>query len=142
MNLTRILGLAAVLTAAATTNSMALLWGPSGSSKTMNWSDANNWNNDDLSQSLYPPAANTSAVFENVYFTGFTNVLGAVNNIVDTNFSIGAAQYTSYANGPTNSTGVNTNAFYTTLIPAGVSLTLGDASYAGSGVIATLAVGD
>jgi autotransporter-associated beta strand protein len=131
MNITRILATTALLTTAATTTLMAdaLQWGAGGSSK--NWSDGNNWNNHATFQAPYgsPPGASDVVDFEDAFYTtGYTNVQGAVNNIVDTNSSIGAVNY--YA---TN------NHFYTTLIPAGVSLTLGGL---GSGALAALAVGD
>jgi fibronectin-binding autotransporter adhesin len=136
MNLIRKFVLAAVLTAAATTTSMAipLEWGNGGLSQ--NWSDTNNWNYFISPTSYFfpwtsPPGPSDVVNFEDQLYSqgftqGWTNVQGAVNNIVDTNYSIGAANY--YA---TN------NHYYTTLIPAGVSLTLG-----GSGMPAALAVGD
>jgi autotransporter-associated beta strand protein len=128
MYLIRILTMAAVLTAAATTTSMAALqWGAGGSSK--NWSDGNNWNSFPSAPYGSPPGASDVVYFEDaLYSTGYTNVAGAVNNIVDTTSSIGVANYTA-----------TTNHYYTTLIPAGVSLTLGDS---GSGMAAALAAGD
>jgi autotransporter-associated beta strand protein len=124
MNKIRILALA-VLTAAATMTSMgavSLQWGAGGSSK--NWSDGNNWQ-----PSSSSPGASDDVYFEDaLYSTGYTNIPGAVNNIVDASTSVGAVNYTAM-----------TNHFYTTLIPAGVSLTLGDS---GSGMAAALAAGD
>ena len=129
MNRIRILALAAVLTAAATTTSMAaaLQWGAGGSSP--NWSDGNNWNSFPTAPYGVPPGPSDAIYFEDaLYSTGYTNVPGAVNNILDTTSSIGAANYSAM-----------TNHFYTTLIPGGVSLTLGDS---GSGAAAALAAGD
>src|SRR6516165_439844 len=137
MNRIRILALAAVLTAAATTTSMAaaLQWGAGGSSP--NWSDGNNWNSFPSAPYGSPPGAADVVYFEDaLYATGYTNVSGAVNNIVDANSSIGAAIFTAMAY-PTATQ--PTNHYYTTLIPAGVSLPLGDSS---ANAAAALAVGD
>jgi autotransporter-associated beta strand protein len=136
MNLIRILPLAAMLAAAATTTtSMAaesLQW--HGSSPSLNWSDTNNWYNFAVRPSTNwdsPPGASDVVYFEDtLYSTGYTNVAGAANNIVDTNSAVGAAYYTA----------VSTNGaphFYTTLINTGVTWTLG-----GLGATNALAVGD
>jgi autotransporter-associated beta strand protein len=130
MNVIRKLAMAAALTAAATTTSRASVsfqWGARGSSK--NWSDGNNWNSFPSAPYGSPPGVADVVYFEDaLYSTGYTNAPGAVNNIVDTTNSIGAANYTAM-----------TNHYYTTLIPAGVTLTLGDS---GSAMAAALAVGD
>jgi autotransporter-associated beta strand protein len=144
MNIMRKLAMVAVLTAAATTTSMAvpLQWGTGGLS--LNWSDTNNWN---YSPTYFPwvspPGLSDVVNFEDALYQlgftrGWTNVPGAVNNIVDTNFSIGAVNYTARTPSYTDLT-PPTNHYYTTLIPAGVSLTLGGS---GSGMTAALAVGD
>src|SRR5215831_2543440 len=139
MNLIQKLALVAVLTAAATTTSMAttLYWSTNGSS--LNWSNGNNWywnlspngipygappqpsdvvNFEDLQASHYPP--------------GWTNAAGLVNNIVDTNYAVWAAYYTAVSLPP------NTNHFFTTLITSTNTLTLGG----GGAVYPPLAVGD
>jgi autotransporter-associated beta strand protein len=55
-----------------------------------------------------------------VYFSNLTgtNIVGAVNNIVDANNALGSAWYTAQAQS-------GSILFYTTLIPSGVTLTLG-----------------
>ena len=83
-------------------------WTGLGSS--LNWSDSNNW--DSL------PSTNQPAYFEDLLYSGYTNVAGAVNNIVDTNNAAGSAVYTALS----QASGTH---FYTTLIPSGVTLTLG-----------------
>ena len=79
------------------------------SSSGLNWSDAANW---DPSM----PGSHDSVYFGEL--SGYTNVAGAVNNIVDANIALGSAWYTAQAlSGSIH--------FYTTLIPPGVTLTLG-----------------
>jgi autotransporter-associated beta strand protein len=63
------------------------------------------------------PGSNDSIYFGEL-FNGYTNIAGAVNNVVDANSALGSAGYTAFA----QSGGVH---FYTTLIPSGVTLTLG-----------------
>jgi autotransporter-associated beta strand protein len=140
MNLIRKLAMAVVLTAAATTTSMAfpLEWSIGGLSN--NWSDNSNWvwiyGFPSWSVSAVPPGPSDVVSFEDQLYTigfnpGWTNLAGAVNNIVDTNSAAGAVNYTAVS-----TTGAPH--FYTTLINPGVTLTLG-----GLGTFSpTLAVGD
>src|SRR6516162_9304589 len=149
MNIIHKLTMAAVLTAAATTTTMAasLAWVAGGS--TMNWSITTNWVAFDQFGNPFPlmnpPGPSDAVSFEDaVYAQGFnpgwTTVPGAVNNIVDANTTIGVLNYTASAQSldPTQAT----NHFYTTLIPAGVTLTVGASSPGNSGFPASLAVGD
>jgi autotransporter-associated beta strand protein len=138
MNLIRKLAMAAVLTAAATTTSMAspLEWSPGGLSN--NWSDTNwVWINSFPSWVWTgPPQPSDVVNFEDQLFPlgfnpGWTNVAGAVNNIVDTNSAAGAVNYTAVSV-------AGANHYYTTLINSGVTLTLGSLGTSSP----TLAVGD
>jgi autotransporter-associated beta strand protein len=142
MNLIRKLALAAALTAAATTTSMAytLEWSASGSSNS--WSDPTNWvqiySFPQWQPWMVPPGPSDVVNFEDQLYTigfnpGWTNIAGAVNNTVDTNLTVGAANYSAVA-----VSGSTTNHYYTTLIKSGVTLTLGGLG-AGN---AALTVGD
>jgi autotransporter-associated beta strand protein len=140
MNLIHKLALAAVLTAAATTTSMAASFEWSAGGFSQNWSDTNNWAfvipPSSWTLSTSPPGPSDVVNFEDALYVngfppGWTNVPGAVNNIVDANIAVGGANYMAVSAGTTNH-------FYTTLIPSGVTLTLG-----GLGVVyPALAVGD
>ena len=89
------------------------------------WSDSANW------YTGFTPTAYDAVYFEDVIASGYTNVSGAVNNVLDANYSVGALLHTA------NSSGTNLH-FYTTLIPGGVTLSLG-----GFGAIfPALSVGD
>jgi autotransporter-associated beta strand protein len=129
MKLIHKLALAAVLTAAATTTSLAdsAKWSSGGLSN--NWSDTNNWVY--IPQFPPPPWNRHTSLpgsldvvnFEDIFYTlgyppGWTNAPGVVNNTVDANTAVGAANYTavSVAAAPH---------FYTTLINSQVTLTLG-----------------
>ena len=68
------------------------------------WSDTNNWS------LLQLPLAGDSVVFTNTI--GCTNVLGAVNNVVDRNWTINSLSYEALSNN-----------FHTTLINPGSTLT-------------------
>jgi autotransporter-associated beta strand protein len=140
MNLIRKLAMAAALMAAATTTSMAYSLEWTAGPLSNNWSDNNNWvwiyGFPSWSVSAAPPGPADVISFEDQLFTigfnpGWTNVPGAVNNIVDTNTAVGAANYTAVS-----VTGANH--FYTTLISPGMTLTLGGLG-AGN---AALVVGD
>ena len=92
---------------------------------TQNWSDASNWDY------LSTPGAYDQLYFEDLLFPAApTNVIGAVNNIVSLNTSVAAVKYMA------NVISGDPVHYYTTLIPTGVTLTLG-----GSGGMA-LIVGD
>src|SRR5215471_12872119 len=94
MNMIRKLALAAVMTAAATATSMALPLNWSAGGQSNNWSDTNNWA---LVDSPYewvlltrPPGLSDVINFEDQALSvgfppGWTNTLGAVNNIVNSN---------------------------------------------------------
>jgi autotransporter-associated beta strand protein len=127
MNLIRKLAMAAVLMAAATATSMAYSLEWSAGPLSNNWSDNNNWvwiySFPSWSVSASPPGPFDVVSFEDQLYTigfnpGWTNIPGAVNNIVDTNSAAGAVNYTAV------SVGTN-NHFYTTLINSGMTLTLG-----------------
>jgi autotransporter-associated beta strand protein len=78
------------------------------SSSGLNWSDVANW---DPSM----PGSHDVAYFGNL--TG-TNIAGAVNNVVDANTALGSVWYTAQAQS-------GSILFDTTLIPPGITLTLG-----------------
>src|ERR1035441_6015800 len=69
------------------------------------WSDSNNWS------LLQLPGAGDSVVFTNAI--GSTNVQGAVNNVMDTNWTINSLCYAALSNN-----------FQTTLIKTGQTLTV------------------
>ena len=88
-----------------------LYWTPVTS---LNWSDPGNWT---------PPTALDTVYFEDLLNpASATNNAGLVNNIVDTNFTLGTAIYNAQA--VTNSGGTAPLHYHTTLIPAGVGLGL------------------
>jgi autotransporter-associated beta strand protein len=103
-----------------------------GLGSTLNWSDGN-W------AVALPSSSGVSWFEDTLYTTGFTNVSGAVNNIVDTTTSVGALYYNCFCQAPNTTSAPNPYYhFSTTLIPAGNTLTVG-----GLGATATtLAVGD
>jgi hypothetical protein len=97
---------AAVLSIPSPSPAAVVSW-TGGSS--LNWSDPANWDSP-------IPGSHDSVYFGEL--VGFTNVAGAVNNIVDANSALGSAWYTAFA----QAGGIH---FYTTLIPSGSTLTLG-----------------
>jgi hypothetical protein len=99
----------------------ATLWtGGGGTDQT--WSQGLNWS------TSQPPTPTDPLYFEDYFSTGYTNVAGVINNIVDANTSALEAHYTALV--PASKAGITNSHFYTTLIPAGVTLTLGNAGYA------------
>jgi autotransporter-associated beta strand protein len=131
MKITQKIAVAALL-AGSLTASIAQpngTWTGQGTGSTnLNWSNPNNW------AGVTPPGIFDKVYFEDLFFNGWTNKIGAVNNIVDTNSAVGTLYYSAYSK-------VNTtnNHYHTTLIPGGVTLTVGGAF--GSSA-PTMAVGD
>ncbi len=128
MNIIRKLAIVTLFGSAIAAAHAGFQWGGTSS---LNWSDVANWN-------VFPgsapaiPGSSDSIYFEDLlYTTGFTNSAKTVNNVVDANLSVGAANYTALSYSTTNH-------FYTTLIPGGVTLTLGGLGFASP----ALAVGD
>ena len=80
------------------------IWSPAGANT--NWSTAGNW-----TASGVPVSSNDVYFFD----LGAVGTAGTVDNVVDINFTIGSLTY-----GQTNSSN-----FHTTLIPSGVTLTVG-----------------
>ena len=89
-------------------------WSAGGT--TLDWSDPANWSDSAA------PGAGDVLYFEDLFYTGYTNVAKAVNNVVSTDTAVGAINYTAAATG---TAGVPAPHFYTTLVPGGVTLTLG-----------------
>ena len=88
-----------------------LYWTPVTS---LNWSDPGNWT---------PPTILDTVYFEDLLTHGAaTNAAGLVNNVVDSNFTIGAAIYNAFA--VTNTANGAPGHYHNTLIPAGVGLGL------------------
>lgn len=85
-------------------------WTSSNSS--MNWSDTANWD------SGVPTSA--QMIYFDDFYTGYTNVSGLVNNIVDANYVVGGLTYNAL--GVTNTFNGAPADYHTTLIPAGVGL--------------------
>src|SRR6516162_8265789 len=86
-------GFAATLSAQADGYWMGL--GP-----TLNWSDGN-W------AVALPSSSGVSWFEDTLYTTGFTNVSGAVNNIVDTTTSVGALYYNCFCQAPNTTSAPN-----------------------------------
>lgn len=120
--------LSAALLAASALACPADYWTGFGSS--LNWSDLSNWSGPAV------PGPTTTVYFEDVFGTGYTNAPGRVNNIVDSSLTVGSVYYTATSFGTAV---VQTNRFYTTLIPSGVTWTLGGLSAQNP---AALVVGD
>src|SRR5262249_8386560 len=99
---------AAVLSLPARISAAVINW-TGGSRSSPNWSDPANWG-------TALPGSHDAVYFGEV--SGYTNIAGAVNNIVDANYGSGSAWYTNVSQ-------VGGAHFYTTLIPSGVTLTLG-----------------
>jgi autotransporter-associated beta strand protein len=106
------LGLVALLAASLTIAEAQQQWTAGGSSQ--NWSDPANW-----SGSITPGPGEILYFEDLLYQTGYTNLPGAVNNVVSTNTTVAAINYTASSTSPAAN-----NHFYTTLIPGGVTLTL------------------
>jgi autotransporter-associated beta strand protein len=116
MNIIQKLAVTAALTASvASSLAASIQWSGAAS---QNWSNGNNWTFG------FPPSPYGSApqpsdflFMEDIFNPGGpTNVVGAVNNIVDSSFTVGSLNYTANS---------NSNHVYTTLIPSGVTLTVG-----------------
>jgi fibronectin-binding autotransporter adhesin len=112
------------LVAFSTSSAVAQLW--TGTGGNLNWSNGANW------EFGVPPVAGGDLYFEDLFQSGYTNQAKAVNNIVDANTAVGAMNFTARSFGITNH-------FYTTLIPGGITLTLGGL---GASPRAALVVGD
>jgi autotransporter-associated beta strand protein len=127
MKMIRKLAVAAVLAGSLTASlaEQAGTW--TGKGPDLNWSTATNWFGNT------PPNSTKKVYFEDFFESGWTNNLGLVNNIVDSNTQIGTLYYTAF------STKANGGHYYTTLINPGVTLTVG--GFFGSSAT-TLAVGD
>jgi fibronectin-binding autotransporter adhesin len=79
-----------------------MVWSPGGTDT--NWSTAGNWS---------PPGPPNSGKDVMFFNTGIAGAAGTVDNVVDSNFTIGSLTYG------------NTNNYHTTLIKSGVTLTVG-----------------
>lgn len=99
-NVSALCALATALLGVATT-ALAATW--TGGGTDLNWSTGGNWD------TATAPVATDAVIFGNT--SGYTNAAGAVNNILDTDFTIGSLSYSAL-----------TNNFHTTLIPAGRTL--------------------
>src|SRR4030095_8908482 len=67
------------------------------------------------------PTSSSFLYFSDIFYpTAYTNAAGVVNNIVDSSYAAGGLAFTSLS-GPTGPASHH----YTTLIPSGVTLTLG-----------------
>jgi autotransporter-associated beta strand protein len=126
MNTIRKLVIAAIF-AGSVTGAFAQAYGTwTGGGADINWSTGNNW------YGGTPPALYDKVYFEDYYFTGWTNKIGATNNIVDVSTTISALYYPAYSRGMANH-------YYTTFIPQGVTLSVGG-TFGNSAP--TMAVGD
>ncbi len=113
LTLAVIVTLAATAAAATASN---LQWGGVSS---QTWSDGNAWNSFPTSPYGAAPGAGDVLYFEDqLFFTGYTNAALKINNVVDTSTAVAAINYSALSAG-------GSNHFYTTLIPAGVNLTVG-----------------
>ena len=96
--------LAALAALISNANAVTNTW--TGASTLTNlWSDANNWS------LLQLPAAGDDVIFTNTI--GCTNVQGAVNNVLDNNWTNNSLRYEAL-----------TNNYHTTLINPGLTLTV------------------
>jgi autotransporter-associated beta strand protein len=127
MKMIRKFAVAAVLAGSLTASlaEQAGTW--TGKGPDLNWSTGTNWFGNT------PPNSTKKVYFEDFYESGWTNNLGLVNNVVDSNTQIGTLYYTAF------STKANGGHYYSTLINPGVTLTVG--GFFGSSA-PTLAVGD
>lgn len=103
-----------VASASATLAQNPQYW--TGFGATPGWSDPANWN------TFMAPTPTEILYFEDLFGTAHTNAAGVVNNVVNTSLGAGALYYQAVSAG--SFSGV-TNRFYTTLIPSGVTLSLG-----------------
>src|SRR5215472_11968006 len=92
-----------------------------GGGTNQNWSQSLNW---DSPLTSFPPV-----YFEDQNAAGYTNVQGAVNNIVDTSTNVLEAHYTALLPAGTLVAGSLANHYYTTLIQTNVTLTIGNGGY-------------
>jgi autotransporter-associated beta strand protein len=136
MNITRKLAVAAALAASvAVSTADTQQW---GGTSNLNWSVGQNWNIASPPFSFpvgngHAPTAFDSVFFENTFYnTTLSNSAQVVNNVVDTSMAAGSLNYTAFAGNFSS-----TNAFFTTLVTNGVTLTLG-----GMLGVPALAVGD
>ncbi len=105
--------LAALLALSQTSALAQNSWTGTGGS--LFWNDTANWSFGAA------PTSSDVVYFEDLNYPGYTNLSGAVNNILDANYSIGALLYT--ATSLVNASGTNLH-FYTTQIPTGRTLTV------------------
>jgi autotransporter-associated beta strand protein len=116
---------------AATLSAQSQNYWAGGSS--LNWSDSANWDPSGV------PDSSSTAWFEDIFHTGYTNAAGLVNNIVSTSSSVGSVFYSTWCEAPSSSSApAPYYHFDTTLIPTGNTLTLGGLGAS----VTTLAVGD
>ena len=84
-----------------------------GTGPSLNWSEPNNWD---------PATTPTSAsylYFSDIFYqSAYTNAAGLVNNIVDTSYTAGGINFNTLSGSTAG------NHHYTTLIPAGMTLTI------------------
>jgi autotransporter-associated beta strand protein len=126
MHMLRKFAVAAVLAGSLAVSSAQQGGDWTGAGTDQNWSTGANW------FAGVPPTSTKKIYFEDFFFAGWTNQIGAVNNVVDSNIQIGALYYTATSSG-------NNNHYYTTLINPGVTLQVGP--WFGSSQ-PTMAVGD
>jgi len=79
----------------------------------LNWSDPANWDSP-------VPGSADSIIFGDSY-TGYTNLVGAANNSVDSSFTVGAIAFTANSS---NTAPILGKHFFNTLIPSGSVLNL------------------
>ena len=102
-----------------------------GLGASQNWSDAGNYGNFGNPPGTVPIFSDDLYLEDLLFTSGYTNAAKVVNNVVDVNTTVGSINYTASSAGTTNH-------FYTTLIPSGVTLTVGGAGFNSTAV----AVGD
>jgi autotransporter-associated beta strand protein len=102
---------AAVLSLPSRVSASQIYW---GGYSNLNWSTVGNW-------APGMPGSSDSIDFGEALNTGYTNATGAVNNMVDTSFTVGAITYTANSSNTAPLLGKH---FYTTLIPSNSVLTL------------------
>jgi autotransporter-associated beta strand protein len=112
MNMIRKLAFATVLAGSLATSFAQQPGTWTGFGPDLNWSTATNWAGNAV------PGPTRKVYFEDFFFTGWTNQLGTVNNVVDSSTQIGALYYTATSKGTANH-------YYSTLINPGVTLQVG-----------------
>jgi autotransporter-associated beta strand protein len=137
MNILRSLAVAAILAGSVYISSGQAngTWTAQGVGSTnLNWGNPDNWFGG------YVPGFYDPVYFEDINFSGYTNVFGVPNNVVDQDLAVGTLYYTawSFARPTTAFAGTNYHS-HTTLIPAGKTLTVGGAF---GSALTTFAVGD